>query len=76
MSSYPILFEALAPSLQGVVYLRLSADARLLRVGADFDLTASHVEKWIAALTDVRDRMNSRLEPPVRSPQAKTHAAP
>jgi hypothetical protein len=57
MPAQPALFEMLAPSQQGPVYVHLAPDAKVAKIGAEFNLDAAQVEAWIAILEAVRERM-------------------
>jgi hypothetical protein len=57
MLDHPVLFEMLAPSQQGPVYVRLAADAKLVKIGGEFDLNVAQVDAWIAILQAMKDHM-------------------
>jgi len=57
VQTHSALFEMLAPSLQGSVYVTLVGDGRLLKIGGEFNLSADQVETWISILEAVQDKM-------------------
>lgn len=57
MLAHPALFEMLAPSQQGPVYIHLVADGKVVKIGGEFNLNAAQVEAWLAILEAVRHRM-------------------
>jgi hypothetical protein len=57
VQTHSVLFEMLAPSLQGPVYVTLVGDGRLLKIGGEFNLSADQVETWISILEAVQDKM-------------------
>jgi hypothetical protein len=57
MLDHTVLFEMLAPSQQGPVYVRLVSDAKLVKIGGEFNLNVAQVEAWIAVLKAMRDHM-------------------
>ena len=60
VQTHPVLFEMLAPSLQGPVYVTLVADGKLVKIGGEFNLSADQVEKWISILEAVQNRMKRK----------------
>jgi hypothetical protein len=57
MLAHPTLFEMLAPSQQGPVYMRLVTNGNLLKIGGEFNLNAAQVDAWIAILEVVQERI-------------------
>jgi hypothetical protein len=55
--AHPALFEMLAPSQQGPVYIHLVADGKVVKIGGEFNLNAAQVEAWLAILEAARQRM-------------------
>ena len=57
MHAQPGVFEMLAPSLQGPVYVRLLVNEKLLKIGSEFNLSADQVDAWIDILEAAQERM-------------------
>jgi hypothetical protein len=57
MLDHTVLFEMLAPSQQGPVYVRLVPDAKFVRIGGEFDLNVAQVEAWVAILKAMKGHM-------------------
>jgi hypothetical protein len=57
MQTHPVLFEMLAPSQQGPVYVRLIGDAKVVKIGGEFNLNVAQVQAWIGILEAAKDQM-------------------
>jgi hypothetical protein len=57
MHAHAVLFEMLAPSQQGPVYVRLVGDAKAVKIGSEFNLNAAQVQSWLAILEAAKDQM-------------------
>jgi hypothetical protein len=51
------VFEMLAPTLQGPVYVRVAADGVRLDIGGEYQLDADQVDRWLAILALSKQRM-------------------
>ena len=57
MLAHPVLFEMLAPSQQGPVYVRLVGNEKLVKIGTEFNLNAAQVQTWIVILEAAKDQL-------------------
>ena len=57
MFAHPVLFEMLAPSQQGPVYVRLAGNEKLVKIGTEFNLNAAQVQAWIVILEAAKDQL-------------------
>ena len=63
--AHPALFEMLAPSQQGPVYIHLVADGKVVKIGGEFSLDAAQVEAWLAILEAARQHMTVSADHPL-----------